>query len=112
MENKPIYKIDSKGIELNPLTLLHHHEAEYQAPGREDLKNLKILMNWNNAELAKLLGKHYSLQKGSSTIRKWLTESEKEYVPIPFVNWRYLLGVAGIVDVSKDFELIQQQQHI
>ena len=100
METKQGYrKPGEENVGINPKTLRLFDDPEYVSPTQEDIKALKAMTGWNNNDIARMVGLHYSTAKGSTTVRKWLTYSEKEYRQIPYAAWRLLLLYARLVTI-------------
>jgi hypothetical protein len=78
----------------------------YIHPTPEEVKALIKLCNWSQTQVAKLTGVTYNPLKGSSTVRKWQTTSEKEHRDIPYATWRLLLIYAGVVKPENDVTIM------
>jgi hypothetical protein len=95
METKGMYS--ATPLEINPNSLLVFGDALYEHPTPQDIEALQACTGWNKSDIAKRVGVSYSKEKGSTTVRKWLTDSEKESRKIPYASWRLLLIYANLV---------------
>ena len=55
------------------------------------------------------MGAHYDSKKGSTSVRRWQTDtSSKDYRTISYSAWRLLLLYAGIVTVDDGLKAIER----
>lgn len=112
-ENRAHYNVDG----VLPKTLmafrnrpcaLPNSGGRYQRPTPDEIDCLIKLAGWSQTDVAKLVGVAWN-NKGSTTVRKWKTSSEKnEYRPIPYAVWRHLLSCAGIVSSDDDVAALME----
>jgi DNA-binding transcriptional regulator YiaG len=100
--------METKKTIINKKTLDHTQE-DFQYPTYEDVKNLRLALGFNRAELAKVVGTHIDEDGYSSgTVGRWESKSKRGR-PIPLSAWYLMLISAGlkpieIHDISKNIE--------
>jgi hypothetical protein len=109
-ETKKIYKTDGGISSLSALRdlpcALPYCSAGYCHPTPKEVGSLIRLAGWSQREVALIAGVNHN-QKGSTTVRKWKTESGNESRSIPYAAWRQMLEVAGVVTVDEVREALQ-----
>ncbi|EHC04185.1 hypothetical protein Sbal625DRAFT_4145 [Shewanella baltica OS625] len=115
-ENKPTYEIDSEPSTVaafkRQACSLAWHEAGFVPPTAAQIKQLRQIMGYSQAQLGVLLGKTIS-QKGCDKVHKWeLPESSKNHKPIEYLAWRMMLQVAGVITVDDDIAVAAKYKEI
>jgi len=73
----------------------------YVPPTPQEVDRLIKLAGWSQSGVARLVGVTYNPKKGSSTIRKWRANTDKDdYREIPYSAWRLMLLYAGVVSIE------------
>jgi hypothetical protein len=106
METVPIYDlggslpISLEAFSNRPCALPFGHSA-YRPPTPQEVDRLIKLAGWSQSGVARLVGVTYNPKKGSSTIRKWRANIDKDdYREIPYSAWRLMLLYAGVVSIE------------
>jgi len=75
----------------------------YEPPTPIEVDALIQLMGWTQRNISEITGVTYSVEKGSTTVRKWKTKdpNSKDYRQIPFSPWRLLLFQAGVISCDE-----------
>lgn len=88
------------GFKNRPCALPYGNTA-YVPPTPQEVDRLIKLAGWSQTSAARLVGVTYNPKKGSSTIRKWRTNVDKDdHREIPYSAWRLMLLYAGVVSVE------------
>lgn len=74
---------------------------DYRPPEPYEVAALTELLGWSQVRTANLVGVKGDPKKGSTTIRKWKTESGDERRRIPYSAWRLMLLYAGVVSIEE-----------
>lgn len=75
--------------------------GDYQPPSPLEIRALRRLMGWSQTDVAKIVGASWN-HKGSSSVRKWETATDKpEHRKIPYAAWRLLLLHSGVVELEQ-----------
>jgi hypothetical protein len=89
------------GFKNRPCALPFGNPA-YAPPTPQEVDRLIKLAGWSQTGVARLVGVTFNLKKGSSTIRKWRANVEKDDArQIPYSAWRLMLLYAGVVSVEE-----------
>jgi len=92
--------ISINAFKNRPCALPFGNDA-YQAPTPHEVNRLITLAGWSQSQAARLVGVTYNPKKGSSTIRKWRTPTDKaDSREIPYAAWRLMLLYAGVATVD------------
>lgn len=87
-------------------------EPGYVPPGAAEVKQLRLLMGYSQAQLGVLLGKAIS-QKGCDKVYKWeLPETSKYHKPIEYLAWRQMLYCAGLATIEDDIAIAAKYKEI
>lgn len=103
-DQKIEYQVNSAPLTLaafrNRASALPFDSGNYEPPTPEDVRTLRRLVGWSQADAAKIVGVNFNQGKGSTTIRKWETaKSSSEHRTIPYSAWRLMLLHAGVVSL-------------
>ncbi|MBO2558922.1 hypothetical protein [Shewanella algae] len=80
-------------------------EPGYVPPRAAEVKQLRLLMGYSQAQLGVLLGKAVS-QKGCDKVYKWeLPETSKYHKPIEYLAWRQMLYCTGLATIQDDIAI-------
>ncbi len=79
-----------------------NNDPLYTPPTAKDIKSLIAIAGWSQNEIAKLCGVSSNQKKGSSTVRKWCSESDTENRSIPYTAWRLLLLKANFISLDDE----------
>lgn len=87
-------------------------EPGYVPPGSAEVKQLRLLLGYSQAQLGVLLGKAIS-QKGCDKVYKWeLPETSKYHKPIEYLAWRQMLYCAGLATIQDDVAIAARYKEI
>lgn len=106
METTAIYNTggalpDSLAVFRNRPCALPFGNPAYAPPTPHEVDRLIKLAGWSQSGVARLVGVTYNAKKGSSTIRKWRANIDKDdYREIPYSAWRLMLLYAGVVSIE------------
>ncbi|QSB03819.1 hypothetical protein JWZ98_22815 (plasmid) [Methylomonas sp. EFPC1] len=106
METVPFYDVGgslpvSLDVFRNRPCALPFGHAAYISPTPHEVDRLIKLAGWSQSAVARLVGVTYNPKKGSSTIRKWRADRDKDdYREIPYSAWRLMLLYAGVVSIE------------
>lgn len=79
--------------------------GKYQPPTLAELRALRKLKAWSQNDVAKIVGVSFNPDKGSTTVRRWETDSDKkDSREIPYAAWRLLLLHAGVVTLGDELK--------
>ncbi|EIU7553804.1 hypothetical protein QJ364_004053 [Vibrio vulnificus] len=80
---------------------------EFVEPTSREVKSLRLLLGFSQADLGVFAGKRVT-KKGCSHVRKWETdESKAEHRDIELNVWRRMLYAAGVCTVCDDIDFIK-----
>jgi hypothetical protein len=79
----------------------NNHEL-FKHPSALDIKELIDIAGWQHKEVASICGVTFDEKKGSSTVRKWCSTSDKESRSIPYTAWRLLLLKANLISLNDE----------
>ncbi len=74
----------------------------FEHPHALDIKELIEIAGWSHKEVAGICGVTFDEKKGSSTVRKWCSTSDKESRSIPYAAWRLLLLKANLISLNDE----------
>lgn len=81
--------------------------GRYAPPAPDEVAQLIRLAGWSQTEAAKLVGVSFN-EKGSTTIRKWKTSTDREeHRAIPYAAWRHFLSCAGVISIDDDLRSLK-----
>jgi DNA-binding transcriptional regulator YiaG len=106
-ENNPIYNVTSEpntieGFANRPCAN-SFASGKYQPPSLIELRALRKFMGWSQNDVARICGVSFNPDKGSTTVRRWETASDKkDSREIPYSAWRLLLLHAGVVKLKDE----------
>lgn len=90
----------------------HKFDKGYLPPCAAEVKQLRLLMGYSQAQLGVLLGKAIS-QKGCDKVYKWeLPETSKYHKPIEYLAWRQMLYCAGLATIQDDIAIAARYKEI
>lgn len=106
-EKKGVYKVQ-KGA---PVSLdafggrgcTRRYTDDYEPPTPAEVNSLIQLMGWTQRNVAEITGVTYSVEKGSTTVRKWKMEdpASRDYRQIPYSPWRLMIFHAGLISCDE-----------
>jgi DNA-binding XRE family transcriptional regulator len=106
-ENNTIYNVTSdpttiEGFANRPCAN-SFASGNYQPPTLAELRALRKFMSWSQNDVAKIVGVSFNPDKGSTTVRRWETASDKkDSREIPYAAWRLLLLHAKVVKLDDE----------
>lgn len=73
----------------------------FQQPTPDEIKALRSLLGFSQAQLGDLVGKIYN-KKGCKAVRRWETAlDKKEHNPIDYCAWQLMLLAAGVISIDE-----------
>ncbi len=87
-----------------------HMQDDFEYPTYEDVKNLRLALGFNRADIARIVGTHIDVSGfNSATVRAWESNGNRAR-KIPISAWYLMLITAGLKpikthDISKNIEL-------
>jgi transcriptional regulator with XRE-family HTH domain len=79
-----------------------NNDPTFEYPIFMDIKELIEIAGWSQREVAEICGVTFDEKKGSSTVRKWCSASEKENRTIPYTAWRLLLLKSNLISLNDE----------
>lgn len=91
----------------------HGGDPLYKTPTKADFELFKTVTCWTDSDVCRVLGLPYNPEKGSKLLRQWRADPENiNHREIPYSAWRYLIGVAELVDTSGDHLYFANPEHL